>query len=237
MRAIVLLCLLHAAFGRYSWNGPVQTTKNKQQQTTQAPSEDNACLTDQASCGCCLMHTQMERMERFFNTCQKEMNKELTKVKMVLNNLRGSRSAFSVALNNDNFMNCNGPFTIDKNIVYKHVFLNLGGGYDVQTGVFTVPRSGVYSFAVTLYGNSALFGGKLSSCASVQVNMQDVATLLEKSGSDLEDSATVFLAAQVNAGDQVAVSLLKECSICDNNNHYNTFTGFLLYSTDKDSKK
>ncbi|KAM7399671.1 hypothetical protein PAMP_018919 [Pampus punctatissimus] len=232
MRAIVLLCLLHAAFGggNYSWNGPVQTTMS------QAPSEDNACLTDQTSCGCCLMQTQIKRMERFFNMSQKEMNKKLTKVKMVLNNLRASRSAFSVALNNDNIMNCNGLFTINKNIVYKHVFLNLGGGYDVQTGIFTVPRSGVYSFAVTVYGNAALFGGKLSSCATVQVNMQEVATLLEKSGLDLEDSATVFLAMKLNAGDQVAVNLLKECSICDNNNHYNTFTGFLLYSTDNDSK-
>lgn len=49
------------------------------------------CLLDQASCGCCLMQTQLERMEWFFNITFEEMNKELTKSKMALDNMRGER--------------------------------------------------------------------------------------------------------------------------------------------------
>ncbi|CAK6974949.1 uncharacterized protein LOC128359814 [Scomber scombrus] len=171
-------------------------------------------------------------MEGFFNVGLEEIKNELTKAKKVLDNMRASRSAFSVALSSDSTMKCHVPFTINKNIVYQHVFLNLGGGYDEQTGIFTVPYSGVYSLTLTLYGNAVFLGEKLSTCASLRVNTQVVGTIVERNGSDREDSATVFVAVELKAGDQVAVSLLEGCFICDDNNHYNTFTGFLLYSTD-----
>ncbi|XP_044057282.1 complement C1q-like protein 2 [Siniperca chuatsi] len=225
MRAIVLLCLLHAAFGQdkpFSWNGPVRTGPNAD------PDQSSACLVDQASCGCCLMQKQVQRMEWFFNITHEEMKKELTKSKMALDNMRASRSAFSVALNNDKSLNCYGPFTNDKLIVYKHAFINLGDGYNVQTGIFTVPRSGVYSLTVTIYAT----GSTLATCANLQVNGQVVSALLEQNGQDLEDSATVVVAMKLKAGDQVAVNLPKGCFVCDNSSHYNTFTGFLLYATD-----
>ncbi len=229
------------------------------------------CLLDHASCGCCLMQTQIERMEWFFNITTEEMNKELTKSKMALDNMRGetpvshtnrqcrssskclkelirflylqpdyfflsafpaSRSAFSVALTTDNMVrNCYNPFRTDHIIVYKHIFINLGDGYNVETGIFTAPRSGVYSLALTIYSDGGLFG-IFSTCANLQVNGQAVYTLHEQNGLDLEDSATVVMAMKLLAGDQVAVSLPRGCIICDNGNHYNTFTGFLLYATD-----
>lgn len=37
------------------------------------------------------MQTQLERMEWFFNITFEEMNKELTKSKMALDNMRGER--------------------------------------------------------------------------------------------------------------------------------------------------
>uniref|UniRef100_A0A3B4X2M8 Cerebellin 20 n=1 Tax=Seriola lalandi dorsalis TaxID=1841481 RepID=A0A3B4X2M8_SERLL len=141
-----------------------------------------------------------------------------------------SRSAFSVALTHDKMLSCYGPFSDDKLIVYKHVFLNLGDSYNMKTGIFTAPRSGVYSFAVTIF--SVVPSGKMATSANLQVNGQAMATLLEQHGNDTEDSATVVVALQLKAGDEVAVNLLKRYSICDNNSHFNTFTGFLLYATD-----
>uniref|UniRef100_A0A3B4UF83 Cerebellin 20 n=1 Tax=Seriola dumerili TaxID=41447 RepID=A0A3B4UF83_SERDU len=132
-----------------------------------------------------------------------------------------TRSFFLVAVNL--------PVT-DFLIVYKHVFLNLGDSYNMQTGIFTAPRSGVYSFAVTIF--SVVTSGKMATSANLQVNGQAMATLLEQNGNDTEDSATVVVALQLKAGDEVAVNLLKRYSICDNNSHFNTFTGFLLYATD-----
>uniref|UniRef100_A0A3Q3K448 C1q domain-containing protein n=1 Tax=Monopterus albus TaxID=43700 RepID=A0A3Q3K448_MONAL len=144
---------------------------------------------------------------------------------------KSSRSAFSVALRNLSSMNCYGPFNETSLIIYKHVFINLGGSYNVQTGIFTVPHAGVYSLTITIYA-IVTGGNTLASCANLQVNGQVVAVVTEQTGRDLEDSATAVVALPLKAGDQVSVKLLKGCLICDNSSHYNTFTGFLLYATD-----
>ncbi|XP_047450770.1 uncharacterized protein LOC125013882 isoform X2 [Mugil cephalus] len=224
MRALVLLYLLHAVFGqvtKYSWYGPVQEVRAPD------PALSSACLADQTSCGCCLMKKNINYMEMYFNQSIVEMKNQLMTAQTALNDMRASRSAFSVALNNQVFLTCIGPVNSDTVIIYKHVFLNLGNGYNVQTGVFTAPRSGVYSLAVTIYGNKA----NLASCASLQVNGIAVARLNDQIGQDPEDSNSAVAAVKLNAGDKVTMNLLKNCLICDDFNHFNTFTGFLLYAT------
>uniref|UniRef100_A0A8D2ZDU7 Cerebellin 20 n=1 Tax=Scophthalmus maximus TaxID=52904 RepID=A0A8D2ZDU7_SCOMX len=143
-----------------------------------------------------------------------------------------SRSAFSVALTNDQSLNCMGPFRDARIIAYKHAFINLGGGYSVDTGVFTVPRSGVYSLALTVYSDAGSPGNTLAACASLMVNDQVVVGPSEKNMQDQEDSATIVMALHLKAGDRVAVKLPIGCFLCDDHSHYNTFTGFLLYATD-----
>lgn len=123
---------------------------------------------------------------------------------------------------------CFGPETTDELIVYKHVFANLGNGYNVQTGIFTVPRSGVYSLSVTLYTGSAV--GNMSTCTSLQVNNSTVSVLREVKKRDLEDSSTLVAAVRLEAGDQVAASLPAGCVICSHGGLFNSFTGFLLYA-------
>lgn len=142
-----------------------------------------------------------------------------------------SRSAFSVALTNDKMLKCFGPFRENMVIMYNHVFLNLGESYNTKTGIFTVPRSGVYSIAVTVY-NAAAASGSAAIGAELQVNGQAVAVIHEKNDGDGEDSTSVVVALKLMAKDEVAVMLLTGFSVCDNNSHFNTFTGFLLYATD-----
>uniref|UniRef100_A0A3Q1D808 Cerebellin 20 n=1 Tax=Amphiprion ocellaris TaxID=80972 RepID=A0A3Q1D808_AMPOC len=139
--------------------------------------------------------------------------------------------AFSVALNNDSALTCFGPFATNRVVIYKHVFLNLGGGYNVSTGVFTVPRSGVYSFALTVYGR-APNSSTLAACANLRVNGTVVTGPTENGMHDREDSATIVVAVKLKAGDKVDVVLPAGCFLCDNSSHFNTFTGFLLYATD-----
>ncbi|XP_058490476.1 cerebellin 20 [Solea solea] len=228
MQAVLLLCMLGSAVVEanvFSWGGRGETLRNGR-------NIENVCLTDQASCGCCLMQQQIHKMETFFNMSLSELEKELTKTKAALDNVRGSRSAFSVALNNDNHLNCYGTFRDDKLVIYKHVFINLGGGYNVETGVFTVPRSGVYSLALTVYSDAGSPGNTLAACASLRVNDMVVAGPTEHNMQDQEDSATIVMALHLMAGDQVAVNLPIGCFLCDNKSHYNTFSGFLLYATD-----
>lgn len=130
---------------------------------------------------------------------------------------------------NTNNTECFGPNTTDELIIYKHVLTNLGNGYNVQTGIFTVPCSGVYSLSVTLYAGSSV--GNMSTCASLQVNNNNtVSVLREVKKRDLEDSSTLVAAVRLEAGDQVAASLPAGCVICSHGGLFNTFTGFLLYA-------
>ncbi|KAM6987433.1 complement C1q-like protein 2 [Tautogolabrus adspersus] len=169
------------------------------------------------------MQQQMWRMEEFFNYTFEAMNTELTIAKRILNDT-DSRSAFSVALSLE--QNCFGPFNDKRIIMYQHAFFDLAGSYNLVTGIFNVTQSGVYSLSVTIYGEHSS-----PACANLEVNDQVVASLLEKNGEDVEDSATVVLAIELTAGDKVAVVLPKDCVLCDYGRYYNTFTGFLLYTT------
>lgn len=139
-----------------------------------------------------------------------------------------SRTAFSASLFSDEQFRCYGPLDPNSVIIYKNVFLNLGAGYNLATGVFTAPRAGVYTFAVSVYSDAGAPNFLLNSCASLQVNNQQVAASKDQNTFDQEDSATIAVVLQLKAGDQVAVKLPKGCLLCDES-HYNTFSGFLLY--------
>lgn len=102
----------------------------------------------------------------------------------------------------------------------------------MDTGIFTVPRSGVYSIALTVYSDAGSPGNTLAACAGLLVNGQLVTGPREKNMQDQEDSATIVVALHLKAGDKVSVSLPIGCFLCDDSSHYNTFTGFLLYATD-----
>ncbi|KAL6116456.1 uncharacterized protein ACO6RY_01072 [Pungitius sinensis] len=218
MRAVVLLGLLHGAFCQnvFSWDNGASDTRQVQ------PIE---CLPDPTSCGCCLMQKKLQRMEWLFNKTVEEISKNLTNSKMALNDMRASRSAFSVALDRADGGGCFGPFPDDRPVPYRHVFLNLGAGYSAATGGFTVPRSGVYSLAATVY--SAY--GALGTGAYLAVNGLAASALRERESRDREDSATLVVSVKLKAGDRVAVVLPKGFVVCDDSSHLNTFTGFLLY--------
>ncbi|XP_076833022.1 cerebellin 20 isoform X2 [Brachyhypopomus gauderio] len=210
-------------FATFSWNGPgVPTTSD--------PNTDNVCLSDPSTCGCCLMQRQMWNMENLFNLTLEDFQKNLDHTQSIINNMRSSRSAFSVALTDTR--RCVGPYANDVVVKYRSVFINLGDGYDTSTGAFTVPRSGVYVFALTAYSDSGAPGFLLAACVHLRKNGITIAGLDEYNNQDQEDSATVVLAKQMQTGDQVDVTLLASCYLCDDSSHYNTFTGFLLYATD-----
>ncbi|XP_034459750.1 complement C1q tumor necrosis factor-related protein 3-like [Hippoglossus hippoglossus] len=172
----------------------------------------------------------MARMKKHFEHVAVEMNRYLTESKTALNLTRG-RSAFSVSLTNN--MSCSVPAGNDQLIIYGNVLLNLRGSYNVLTGIFTVPQSGVYCLTVTIHAN-ATSGTNVASCARLQVNGTEVVALLsEKKGNDRQDSSSIVVALKLEAGNEVAVLLPNGCVVCNEGQgqHYNTFTGFLLYAT------
>ncbi|CAB1415923.1 unnamed protein product [Pleuronectes platessa] len=219
---IVFLCLLLEAFcdqSSYSWSGAENAADSNLIGTE--------CLS--ASCGCCLIQKQMTRMKIQFELVTVEMNRYLTESKTALNLTRG-RSAFSVSLTNT--MSCTVPASNDRRIIYGNVLLNLGGSYNVQTGIFTVPQSGVYCLTVTIHAK-APSGTNVASCARLQVNGNAVVALLsEQKGNDPQDSSSIVVTLKLKAEDEVDVLLPNGCVVCneDQGEHYNTFTGFLLYA-------
>ncbi|XP_068567634.1 complement C1q-like protein 4 [Cebidichthys violaceus] len=221
MRAIVLICLLHAALP-FSWDlsGPIPTL---------GPGSE--CVTDSGSCGCCTMLKEMDRLTTYFNTTLNTLEKEYEQTKHSLDKMKASRSAFSASLTNDKTI-CHGPYNFAKLLSYKRVFINLGNGYSADTGVFTAPHSGVYSLALTVYSDTGAPGGKMVACAELLVNSQLVAGPREGNERDQEDSTTTVVALHLKAGDTVAVNLPSGCFICDDSSQHNTFSAFLLYPTE-----
>ncbi|XP_051255123.1 inner ear-specific collagen-like [Dicentrarchus labrax] len=228
MRAIILLCLLHAAFGQphYDWNGPGHGDR------VTDPNANSACQTDQGSCGCCLMLRSMNSLRSYFNTSLNELEKVHSQTEQSLNNIKASRTAFSVSLYSDDRFKCFGNFAGNRPVIYSHVFINLGAAYNTNTGIFTVPRSGVYSLAVTLYSDAGAPGNTLAICAALQVNGNVVAASRDQNKNDQEDSSSILVVLHLKAGDQVYVNLFSGCFLCDDNSHFNTFSAFLLYLTE-----
>ncbi|CAN9511089.1 unnamed protein product [Ophioblennius macclurei] len=230
MRAIAFLCLLHAVFHEthgtpspYSWNGFRQVPGD-------STGDQDVCVADKAGCGCCLMKTHMKRMKEYFNLKVEGLSKYLNKSKTAIQKMTENYIAFSVALNNDKSMTCHGPFEGISSVPYKHVFLNWGNDYNVNTNMFTASRSGIYSIAATIYSTNST-GQTENACAALQVN-DVMTTLRDHASGDPEDSSTAVIVVRLEAGDTVTVNLLQGCIICDNEKHYSTFTGFLLYPTD-----
>ncbi|XP_072313135.1 uncharacterized protein [Eucyclogobius newberryi] len=261
--------LLQKFKNRFWWNKdlyPTQGPETRRRSTQRT--------TDQAACGCCLMHQQIDRMKRNFNQSLAELQSQLNKAVdtlslfrcryLLLNNVSKStrfpaettpctishagwikntfehafplstatRSAFSVSLFTSDTQKCYGPFRDDTPIIYEHIFLNMGDHYDANTGVFTVPRTGVYSLALTIYSDAGGPGNTLAACGSLRVNGRLLTGPREFNMQDQEDSASNSLVVKLKTGDKVSVNLPIGCFLCDNSNHYNTFSGFLLYITD-----
>ncbi|KAL4647385.1 complement C1q-like protein 3 isoform X2 [Arapaima gigas] len=226
MRGFLFLCILGTAVAKYlnyTWDGP--GLENPEESTA-----DEMCLMDRGSCGCCAMKRQMKLLEQYFNHTVIELSRRLEEAEETVSNILVSRSAFSVALTDSWW--CFGPFQKEIVVKYQVIFINLSNDYNKSTGVFTVPRSGVYVFAVTVFSDSGSPSTPLAACISFRVNNQEVASLSEKNDQDQEDSSSLVLTFALKTGDHVTIYLPPGCFLCDNKNHYNTFTGFLLYSTD-----
>lgn len=206
------------------------------------------------------MVQEVNRLKTYFNKSMTELEKDFQKTKESLRVVEGkwsiikditakadffallthhlpfafpaSRVAFSVSLFSDENFKCYGPFSeMNKVVIYKNVFLNLGGAYNMNTGIFTVPFSGVYSLAVTIFSDAGSPGNMLAACANLQVNNKVMARAKEFNTNDQEDSATIVVAMHLKVGDMVTVTLSSGCYLCDES-YYNTFSGFLLYVTE-----
>ncbi|CAL1616706.1 unnamed protein product [Knipowitschia caucasica] len=118
-----------------------------------------------------------------------------------------------------------GPYSVETTLVYKHVITNTGNAYNPHTGIFTAPVRGVYHFHVHIL---EVFGG-YAAIVSLVKNGSKMVTAVEAQSSDWGSSSN-SMSVLLEAGDVVYVVLWINRRIYDDTDHYNTFSGHLLFT-------
>ncbi|XP_076102678.1 complement C1q-like protein 3 [Mytilus galloprovincialis] len=99
--------------------------------------------------------------------------------------------------------------------------INIGGGYDSTTGIFTAPRNGIYIFSCAIMANG---GGEVQ----FQLNKNDqlyTGGYAAKSGYGAQ---TVNSLVELRTGDKVYIKHRTGLSQNVLGSHYSTFSGYLL---------
>ncbi|KAM3624025.1 uncharacterized protein V6R79_018195 [Siganus canaliculatus] len=147
----------------------------------------------------------------------------------ILEVLGGIRVAFTASM--DRRTNCFGPFTRNKTIPYDVITLNHGNGYNPALGIFTAPRSGLYSFSFSVYSQVGSAGERMYYKVQLMRNGEVVASTWEDNREDSEDSSSQTVLLPLLQGGQVYVELLNSRQLCGVSKGLNTFSGSLIYST------
>ncbi|ROL53956.1 Complement C1q tumor necrosis factor-related protein 3 [Anabarilius grahami] len=117
-----------------------------------------------------------------------------------------------------------GPSATDITLIYKKVFTNIGNAYNPVTGIFTAPVKGAYVFKVSVYH----YGQSIPAAAYIMKNEKSmILAYAHQAQGTLNSSKGVVLVLEV--GDVVYVRLWPNGCIHDNENHHNTFSGYMLF--------
>ncbi|KAK7149220.1 hypothetical protein R3I94_008744 [Phoxinus phoxinus] len=151
------------------------------------------------------------------------MNKKNDVILEELNKINDDREiAFSAGLMQSGSGDI-GPFTTEITLTYRNVFTNIGNAYNPITGVFTAPLKGAYMFRVSVFGH----GGTPATAAIYKNGERTVIAHDVQAQDRLNSSNGVVLILGI--GDVVYVRLWSGNWIYDNENNFNTFSGFLLF--------
>ncbi|XP_073350764.1 complement C1q-like protein 2 [Pagrus major] len=135
--------------------------------------------------------------------------------------------AFSAALRDSGSGNI-GPFTTATPLKYKRVFSNTGNSYNPSTGIFTAVVKGMYFFRFSMFNN---LDPVSNSVVSLMKNSVRLTSVWDTSGSDANDMGSNAVVIALEVGDNVYVELMTNRVLYDDGMNYNTFSGFLLFTT------
>ena len=100
--------------------------------------------------------------------------------------------------------------------------LNVGGGMNITSGIFTVPKSGIYFFSFN--------GMKTSTANTLYVDLYHNSNRITLAfGTGEVGYFTVTLSSTINlkSGDQISLRLIQG-QLFDNGQHFTNFNGMLL---------
>ncbi|XP_062280831.1 complement C1q-like protein 2 [Scomber scombrus] len=119
-----------------------------------------------------------------------------------------------------------GPFNTHTLLVFRHVVTNIGNAYNPNTGFFIAPVRGAYHFEFYIGAGGHNSHG---SCAWLVKNGEHIIIVWEHQTNGYGSSAngaTLLL----EVGDVVFLRLWQNTRIYDDENHYSTFSGHLLFT-------
>ncbi|XP_051962837.1 cerebellin-2-like [Xyrauchen texanus] len=128
--------------------------------------------------------------------------------------------AFSAAVGGHGYT---GPFDTNTTLVYKNVFINIGGAYNRATGIFAAPVKGVYYFSIFYHS-----GVQYATTLSMYRNGQLAATTHHDKGAGVQENGGVGLTLLLERGEHVYIMLWANTRIWDGVNINTVFTGFLV---------
>ncbi|XP_076609364.1 complement C1q-like protein 2 isoform X1 [Chaetodon auriga] len=162
--------------------------------------------------------------------------------------------AFSAALKESGSGNT-GPYTTATPLQYKRVFSNTGNSYNPSTGsvcfreketegekrtheihttplvlagIFTATVKGMYFFRFSMFNN---LNPVANSVVSLMKNGVRLTSVWDASGSDANDMGSNAVVIPLEVGDNVYVELQANRVVYDDAMNYNTFSGFLIFTT------
>lgn len=106
---------------------------------------------------------------------------------------------------------------------FENVKLNLGGGYNPKTGIFTAPADGVYSFTWAFLSSD---GGNVYVAAMINNDVQ-VRSCVYRQKSQLI-STTGHLVAELKNGNKVWLQIFNIAATYIHGDSYSYFSGNLL---------
>uniref|UniRef100_A0A8C4HCK0 C1q domain-containing protein n=1 Tax=Dicentrarchus labrax TaxID=13489 RepID=A0A8C4HCK0_DICLA len=182
--------------------------------------------------GCCCAAPELQEVEDQIFVRVMNLLTDMSQLDdSILEVIGGIRVAFTASMSHRT--NCFGPFTRNSPIPYDVITLNHGSGYNPALGIFTAPRSGLYSFSFSVYSKVGKEGERMYYKVQLMRNGEVVASTWEDNREDSEDSSSQTVLLSLQQGGQVYVELLNGRQLCGIAESLNTFSGSLIYSTSK----
>ena len=127
--------------------------------------------------------------------------------------------AFSARLTNGS----TPPMSLNQDIVFNDVLLNVGSAYHSAHGIFVAPVPGVYFFTTSL-----LAYGTINHHAKLVKDGQELAGS-DFNDNDSHDGSSQTVIVQLKRGNVTAIQNADYSGIVYTGLNYSTFSGFLLY--------
>ncbi|XP_052769577.1 cerebellin-3-like [Mya arenaria] len=115
-------------------------------------------------------------------------------------------------------------------VIFDRVLLNAGGGYHNVTGQFTVPLSGIYLFAVSVFDHvERANAGTTKVHAEIVQNNVTIGRVFAHADDHYRDQGAETVIVTANTGDVIWVRVVDNNDLGLGGDFYTSFAGYMLW--------